>query len=209
MLSSIRRDCTRTTSPCPCAVLSRRDRRSTWNGVLFLNARRPLRSAAGAAFHRRRPRSGAFLRPPCRRRPDPFDATAIPITLKKTSVFGLIDYIDTVDLVPEKTVPFAFRTMQLTAASQRASRGLRKSGRNLAQPAVRRVVDQAGFAARQQPVDRRHLAARPRRAVLCLLAHGTEQLRRAERGDDRIEITAVQIETLANPSATASPPISC
>jgi hypothetical protein len=87
-----------------------------WNGVLFLNAPVDLASlpdslrfvAAGLdpdrfyAHH-----VGVGL--------TPFDPATVPITLKKTSVFGLIDYADSVDLVTESTVPFAFKTMRLTA----------------------------------------------------------------------------------------------
>jgi len=87
-----------------------------WNGVLFLNAPVDLADlppelrfvAAGLdperfyAHH-----VGASV--------TPFDPTTTPISLKKTSVFGLINYTDTKDLVPSATVPFEFKTMSLVA----------------------------------------------------------------------------------------------
>jgi hypothetical protein len=87
-----------------------------WNGVLFLNAPVDLGDlppalrfvAAGIdperfyAHH-----VGVSL--------TPFDPTTVPITLKKTNVFGLIDYVDPVELVPESNVAFHFKTMGLMA----------------------------------------------------------------------------------------------
>ena len=87
-----------------------------WNGVLFLNAPVSLGAlppelrflAAGidpGRFFAHHVGIGATA----------FDATTSPPTLLRSSVFGLISYVDTVDLVPEQTRPFAFKTMQLTA----------------------------------------------------------------------------------------------
>jgi hypothetical protein len=175
-----------------------------WNGVLFLNAPVDLADlppalrfiAAGldpARFYAHH--VGVNL--------TPFDPTTVPITLKKTSVFGLIDYVDTVDLVPETSVPFAFKTMQLKARFANAHL--------------------ADFAS-QVEISLNHLLGAPLtkqdslRGNNLLLAGtlqrsgGAPSYAFSLSGQNRyaalnaamtgVEITSVRIETLANPSAT-------
>ena len=45
----------------------------------------------------------------------PFDASTVPITLRTSAVFALIDYRDPAGLVPESGAPLAFKTTRLTA----------------------------------------------------------------------------------------------
>ncbi|MEA3012165.1 MAG: hypothetical protein QOD42_710 [Sphingomonadales bacterium] len=87
-----------------------------WNGVLFLNAPVDLSDLPPALrFVAAGLDPARFFAHHVGASVTPFDPTTVPITLKQTSVFGLIDYVDTVDLVPETTVPFQFKTMRLMA----------------------------------------------------------------------------------------------
>jgi hypothetical protein len=87
-----------------------------WNGVLFLNAPVDLSDLPPALrFVSAGLDPERFFGHHVGSSVTPFDPTTVPITLKQTSVFGLIDYTDTVDLVPEETVAFRFKTMRLMA----------------------------------------------------------------------------------------------
>jgi hypothetical protein len=176
----------------------------TWNGVLFLNAPVDLSDlppalrfiAAGldpARFYAHH--VGVSL--------TPFDATTIPITLKKTSVFGLIDYIDTVDLVPEKTVPFAFKTMQLTARfanahlADFASQVEISLNRLFGAPLTKQDSLRGNNLLIAGTLQR--AGGAPSYAFSLTGQNSYAALNAAMTG---IEITAVRIETLANLSAT-------
>jgi hypothetical protein len=87
-----------------------------WNGVLFFNAPVEVSElppelqfvAAGidpAGFYAHH--VGFSI--------TPFSAAGGAIALGQTAVFGLVDYVDPVDLYAETTVPFAFKTLSLTA----------------------------------------------------------------------------------------------
>jgi hypothetical protein len=173
-----------------------------WNGVLFLNAPVGLSDlpdslrfvAAGidpARFYAHHVGVGLT----------PFDPMTTPITLKKSSVFGLIDYVDTVDLVPESTVAFRFKTMRLMARFANAH-----------------LVDFAStveislnqlFAAplmKQEPLHGNNLlisgtlqksGGAPSYAFALTGENHYNAINTALTG---IEITSVRIETLANPS---------
>jgi hypothetical protein len=87
-----------------------------WNGVLFLNAPvSPADLPDSLRFVAAGIDSSRFYAHHVGASLTPFDPTTSPITLKTTSVFGLIDYVDAVDLVAEETLPFQFKTMQLNA----------------------------------------------------------------------------------------------
>ncbi|HYD37936.1 MAG TPA: hypothetical protein VEA60_10005, partial [Allosphingosinicella sp.] len=87
-----------------------------WNGVLFLNAPvDPADLPDSLRFVAAGIDSERFYAHHVGASFTAFDPATVPITLKTTSVFGLIDYVDDVDLVAETTVPFQFKTLQLTA----------------------------------------------------------------------------------------------
>ncbi|MFC5740615.1 hemagglutinin protein [Dyella tabacisoli] len=87
-----------------------------WNGVLFFNVPvdftqmpEPLQFlAAGIDTTRFYAHHIGFS-------VTPFNPTTTPVSLGQTAAFGLIDYQDPVDLVPEATHPFAFKTLALRA----------------------------------------------------------------------------------------------
>ena len=175
-----------------------------WNGVLFLNAPVDLADlppslrfvAAGLdperfyAHH-----VGASV--------TPFDPTTTPITLKKTSVFGLINYTDTVDLVPSETLPFEFKTMQLTA---------RFANAHLAEFSTQVEISMnrlfAAALAKQDTLNGNNLmisgalqksGGAPAYAFTLLAQNRYAALFSALTN---VEITSVRIETLANPTPT-------
>ena len=89
---------------------------ASWNGFLFLNA--PVSIAelprelqfvtAGIEPERFFAHHVGF-------NATPIDTTGGEISLRETAAFGLIDYQDPVDLVLPGTVPFAFKTLAVTA----------------------------------------------------------------------------------------------
>jgi len=89
---------------------------SGWNGVLFLNAPIGLGTLpASLKFLSAGIDQSKFFAHHVGVGQTPFDPATTPITLKQSSVFGLIDYNDPVDLVPSSSKPFVFKTLQLTA----------------------------------------------------------------------------------------------
>jgi hypothetical protein len=87
-----------------------------WNGVLFLNAPIGLGTLPPAlTFLAAGIDASRFFAHHIGVGLTPFDSSSNPIKLKQSSVFGLINYVDTVDLVIAQTTTFAFKTMQLKA----------------------------------------------------------------------------------------------
>ncbi|MBL8297658.1 MAG: hypothetical protein JNN30_04840 [Rhodanobacteraceae bacterium] len=90
--------------------------REDWNGVLFLNAPVAIAElpadlqfiAAGVDRERFYAHHLGFAL-------TPFTAQQGAVVLAQTAAFGLIDYQDPLDLYAEATVPFAFKTLALTA----------------------------------------------------------------------------------------------
>ncbi|HKP51302.1 MAG TPA: hemagglutinin protein [Chloroflexia bacterium] len=87
-----------------------------WNGVLFLNAPVSLAELPGdlqflsAGIDQTR-----FYAHHVGFSVTPFDVSSGTITLGQTAAFGLIDYQDPQDLYLTETVPFAFKTLALSA----------------------------------------------------------------------------------------------
>ena len=93
-----------------------------WNGVLFINA--PVSIAEldpQLAFLSAGIRPDQFYADHVGFALTPFDIDAGKITPKRTAVFGLIDYQDPSDLLLSSTVPFAFKTLSLTAIFSNSS----------------------------------------------------------------------------------------
>jgi hypothetical protein len=90
--------------------------REDWNGVLFLNA--PVAIAelpADLQFISAGIDRARFYAHHIGFALTPFDADNGSVVLQQTAAFGLIDYQDALDLYAESTVPFAFKTLALTA----------------------------------------------------------------------------------------------
>lgn len=86
----------------------------SWNGFLFLNAPVDIAElpndlkflAAGINLEKFYAHHIGFSQ-------TPFQVTNGQPVLQKTAAFGLIDYVDTVDLYSDVSIPFGFKTMQL------------------------------------------------------------------------------------------------
>jgi hypothetical protein len=174
-----------------------------WNGVLFLNAPVELADlppalrfvSAGidpARFYAHHVGVGLT----------PFDPTTTPITLKKSSVFGLIDYVDTVDLVPESNVAFRFKTMRLMA---RFANAHLVDFASTVEISLNRL-----FGAPLMKEDPLHgnnliisgtLQKSGGAPAYAFSLTGENRYRALNTALTGIEITSVRIETLANPSA--------
>ncbi len=95
---------------------------ANWNGVLFINA--PVSIAEldpQLAFLSAGIKPDQFFADHVGFALTPFDVDAGTITPKRTAVFGLIDYQDPSDLLLSATVPFAFKTLSLTAIFSNSS----------------------------------------------------------------------------------------
>ncbi|HST59780.1 MAG TPA: hypothetical protein VLK84_13845, partial [Longimicrobium sp.] len=91
-------------------------RNPAWNGVLFLNAPVSISELPeGLQFLAAGIDPGAFYAHHAGFSLTPFDAGESAIQLGQTAAFGLVDYQDATDLVLPGNVPFAFKTLSLTA----------------------------------------------------------------------------------------------
>jgi hypothetical protein len=173
-----------------------------WNGVLFLNAPVDLADLPPALrFVTAGIDPGRFYAHHVGVSLTPFDPTTVPITLKKTSVFGLIDYVDTVDLVPESNVAFRFKTMRLMA---RFANAHLVDFASTVEISLNRLF--AAPLMKQEPLHGNNLlisgtlqksGGAPSYAFALTGENHYNAVNTALTG---IEITSVRIETLANPS---------
>lgn len=173
-----------------------------WNGVLFLNAPVDLASLPDALrFVSAGLDPARFYAHHIGASVTPFDPTTVPLTLKTTSVFGLIDYNDTVDLVPEETVPFAFKTMQLTARfanahlADFAAQVEISLNRVLGSPLLKQTPERGNNLLLSGALQKS--AGAPSYSFSLVGENKYTALNAALTG---VEITSVRIETLANPA---------